>query len=65
VHCTAEYIYGVKRIRDLVANTVVFWPSWQHKCELNLYARHITSIAVTERHVARHMPRLCGVNQNI
>jgi hypothetical protein len=20
---------------------VVFWPSWQHKCELNLYARHI------------------------
>ncbi len=33
-----EYMYGIKRIRDLVANIVVFWPSWQHGCELNLRA---------------------------
>jgi hypothetical protein len=30
------YMYGIKRVRDWVANTVVFWPSWQHGCELNL-----------------------------
>lgn len=33
-------MYGVKRIRNLVANTVVFWPSWQCRSELNLCARH-------------------------
>ena len=32
------YMYDIKRIRNLVANTVVFCPGWQHGCELNLRA---------------------------
>jgi len=36
----AEYMYGIKRIRNLVANTMAFWFSLQHGCELNLRAHH-------------------------